>query len=206
MFAIGKDLGLVGQVRAARVDQIDAGKIVFPRDLLGAQMLLHRDGIVRAALDRRVVAHDHAFAARNTADAGDDARRVNVALVHPVGGERRKLQERRPRVDQPLDPVAGQQLAALRMALARTFVAPKRGNGLACPQLGDEPLHARGVRLERRVVRRHGRLQNAHRSSTATAVASPPPMHSAATPRVLPRFRNALISVTMIRAPEAPMG
>jgi len=43
-------------------------------------------------------------------------------------------------------------------------------------------------------------------SSTATAVASPPPMHKLATPLVLPwRFRAA-ISVVTIRAPEAPIG
>ena len=46
----------------------------------------------------------------------------------------------------------------------------------------------------------------AHSNSTATAVASPPPMHSAATPRLRPRFSSAASSVTMMRAPLAPMG
>src|SRR6185312_5691478 len=45
-----------------------------------------------------------------------------------------------------------------------------------------------------------------HTSSTASAVASPPPMHSDATPRVLPRAFSACRSVTTMRAPEAPMG
>src|SRR5439155_594137 len=44
------------------------------------------------------------------------------------------------------------------------------------------------------------------RSSTAIAVASPPPMHRLATPRFSPYLRSAPISVTRMRAPEAPMG
>ena len=42
--------------------------------------------------------------------------------------------------------------------------------------------------------------------STATAVASPPPMHNAATPFFPPRFCKALSRVTTRRAPEAPIG
>src|SRR5687767_1763775 len=43
-------------------------------------------------------------------------------------------------------------------------------------------------------------------SSTARAVASPPPMHRLATPRRRPYLRSAPISVTTILAPEAPIG
>ena len=42
--------------------------------------------------------------------------------------------------------------------------------------------------------------------STAIAVASPPPMHSEATPRRNPRVFKALINVTTSRAPLAPIG
>ncbi len=42
--------------------------------------------------------------------------------------------------------------------------------------------------------------------SIATAVASPPPMQSAATPRCRLYFASAASSVTMMRAPDAPMG
>ena len=45
-----------------------------------------------------------------------------------------------------------------------------------------------------------------HNISTATAVASPPPMQSDATPRFLPCRLSALSSVTMMRAPDAPIG
>jgi hypothetical protein len=43
-------------------------------------------------------------------------------------------------------------------------------------------------------------------SSTATAVASPPPVHRLAIPRRNPRASSAPSSVAMIRAPLAPMG
>ena len=46
----------------------------------------------------------------------------------------------------------------------------------------------------------------AHGRSMAIAVPSPPPMQIAATPRLSPRFSSAFRSVTMIRAPEAPIG
>src|SRR5690606_38073701 len=43
-------------------------------------------------------------------------------------------------------------------------------------------------------------------SSIAIAVASPPPMHSEATPRLSPRAFSACSRVTMRRAPLAPIG
>src|SRR5450830_812717 len=46
----------------------------------------------------------------------------------------------------------------------------------------------------------------AYTSSIAIAVASPPPMHRAATPRLPPVFFKAPSRVTMMRAPEAPIG
>ena len=63
MVAVGKDLGLVRQVGAAAIDQIDAGQPVLLRDLLRAQMLLHRHREIGAALHRGVVGDDHHFAA-----------------------------------------------------------------------------------------------------------------------------------------------
>ena len=75
MIAVGEDLGLVRQVRAAAVDQIDARQAVLLGDLLRAEVLLDRQRIVGAALHRRVVADDHHLPARHAADAGDHARR-----------------------------------------------------------------------------------------------------------------------------------
>ena len=90
VFAVGEHLVLPRQERAAGVDQVDARQPVLRRDLLCAQMLLDRDRVVRAALDRRVVGHDHAFAAGHPADAGDHPGAGAFVVVHAVGGQRRR--------------------------------------------------------------------------------------------------------------------
>ena len=102
MVAVRKHLVLVRQVGAARVDQVDARQAVLLRDLLRAQMLLDRQRVVGAALDRRVVAHDHAIDAADPADAGDQAGagRAVAAIaigVHAQRGQRTEFQKRRAR-------------------------------------------------------------------------------------------------------------
>ncbi len=110
--AVGEDLGLKWEERAARVDEVDARQAVLAGDLLRAQVLLHGERVVRAALDRRVVRDDHALAALDDADAGDDARRRRVAVVELPGGERVQLEERGARVDEAVDPLPRRQLPA----------------------------------------------------------------------------------------------
>src|SRR5262245_2525647 len=61
-------------------------------------------------------------------------------------------------------------------------------------------------RQQDRRNRQRGLLHRRYTSSTATAVASPPPMQSEATPRVLPLALSAPIRVTIKRAPLAPIG
>ena len=61
------------------------------------------------------------------------------------------------------------------------------------------------ARLERDYVLPSGSEFQTKRSK-AIAVASPPPIHSAATPRDSPCRSNAAKRVTMILAPDAPMG
>ena len=119
MFAVGKDLGLVRQVGAAGIDQIDAGQPVLARDLLGAQVLLHGHRIVGAALDRRVVADDHAVAAHDPADTGDDAGAMDRVVIHAVRRQRRQLEEGAAGIEKLVDALARQELAARLVALAR---------------------------------------------------------------------------------------
>ena len=95
MLAIRKNLVLVGQVGAAGIDQVDAGQTVLPGDLLGAQVLLDRDRIVGAALDRGIVGDHQAFLARDPADAGDQPGGRHLVLVHAEGRELGKFQKRR---------------------------------------------------------------------------------------------------------------
>jgi len=107
-----EDLVLQRQERAAGIHQIDARQVVLARDVLGAQVLLHRHGIIRSALDGGVVGNDHAIAPADAADAGDEARRRHLAVVHVVRRQRRQLQERSVGIEQQPDALAHQQLAA----------------------------------------------------------------------------------------------
>ena len=119
MLPVGKHLGLMRQVRAAGIDEIDAGQPVLAGDLLGAKMLLHRHRVIGAALDGGIVADDHHLAAFDAADPGDDAGAVDRAVIHVVGGERAEFEKRRAGIEQARHPLARQQLAAGQMPLAR---------------------------------------------------------------------------------------
>ena len=115
--AVGEHLGLERQEGAAGVDQVDAGQGVLLGDLLRAQVLLDGDGVVGAALDGGVVGDDHAGQAGDGADAGDDAGARRLVVVEALAGQGRELEEGGAAVDQALDPLAGEQLAAGAMAL-----------------------------------------------------------------------------------------
>ena len=81
--AIREDLVLHRQERAAGVDEVDAGQPVLERDLLRAQVLLHGERVVGAALDGRVVAHHHHVPAVHEADARDHPGAGRLAAVQP---------------------------------------------------------------------------------------------------------------------------
>ena len=76
-----EDLVLQRQERAARVDEVDARQPVLLGDLLRAQVLLDRQREVRAALDRRVVGDEHALAALDRPDPGDDPCAGSLSVV-----------------------------------------------------------------------------------------------------------------------------
>ena len=143
---VGKHFVLAGQVRAARVHQVDAGQPVFFGHALRAQVLLDGDRVVRAALHRRVVADHHALAAGDAADAGDDAGARRLVAVHAEGGERRQLEERRARVEQHLHAIAGQQFSARHVLGARRLAAARaRLVAWRAAQFGDQRTHGRLV-------------------------------------------------------------
>ena len=75
VIAVGEDLGLQREEGAPRIHQVDARQAVLEGDLLRAEMLLHGEGKVGAALDGRVVGHDQDLASRDPPDSGDEARR-----------------------------------------------------------------------------------------------------------------------------------
>ena len=138
---VREHLVLPGQERPAGVDQVDARQPVVQRDLLRAQVLLHRDRVVGAALHGRVVGDDHAFAPAHPAHAGDDARGRGLVAVHAVRGQRRQLQERGSGIEQVVDPVPGQQLAAGGVPGPGALRPAEAGGGQPLPQVR----HQRGV-------------------------------------------------------------
>ncbi len=175
MVAVGEDVGLEGQERAAAVDEVDAGQPVLQRDLLGAQMLLHGHRVVRAALDGRVVGDDDARRAFDLSDAGDDAGARRVVVVQAVGGERTELEECRPGIDQPVDAIADRQLAAFPMTLDGCVIAAGSPIGelrLASPQLFDERRHRVVVRARLRRARVQPTAQHGHGPDDRSAAPS----------------------------------
>ena len=131
VLAVGEDIGLKWQKRAAGIHQVDAGQAVLLGDLLRAQMLLDGHREVGPTLDCRVIGDDDALLPLDDADAGHDARRGRLVVVHAVRRQRIDLQKRRLWIAEQLDPLAGQQLlagamlgdGALAAALARMFGA-----------------------------------------------------------------------------------
>ena len=149
VIAVGEDLGLQRQKRAARIDQVDARQAVLERDLLRAQVLLHGHRVVRAALDRRVVGDDQHLAARHAADAGDEAGGRRLVVVHVERGQRRQLEKRRAGIEQPRRCARAPAACPARDGAARYFGPPPCARAReALAQLGDELLHALAIGLE----------------------------------------------------------
>ncbi len=119
MALIRENLVLLGEERAAGVDEVEAGQAVLPGDILRAQMLLDRQRIVSTPFDGRVIRRDQAFPPRDAADASNKTCGVRVAAIKSVRGERRDLEKRRARIEQEIDAVANKQFAAGDMARPR---------------------------------------------------------------------------------------
>ena len=116
-----EDLLLARQVGAAGLDEADPRQPVRRRDLLGAQVLAQRVGVAGAAADGRVGGADHAL------DPLDDADPVHLRgtdlVLGSVGAEGADLEERRVAVEQELNSLAGQQPAAVVVALDALLTA-----------------------------------------------------------------------------------
>src|SRR3546814_141353 len=92
-------------------------------DLLRAEVLLDRHRIIGAALHRGIVAHDHHLAAGDAADPGDQPGAGHFTTVKVRGGELADFEERRSWIEQSFDAIAGQELAAGDVAVARFLAA-----------------------------------------------------------------------------------
>jgi hypothetical protein len=128
MLPVREDFMLLREEGSSRVNQIDARKPILKSDLLCAEVLLHGDWVVCAALDGCVVCHDDAPSSFDHPDSGDDARAGDFAAIKAVSGERRKLEKSRTRIEERVNAVPRQEFAALHVphagGLRATFGGP----------------------------------------------------------------------------------
>ena len=141
-------LVLFRQKRAAGIHQVDTRQMVHPGNFLGAQVLLHRERVIGAALDGGIVSHDHTLAPCHAADAGDDPRGRHGIVIHAPGGKLGQFQERRARVAQVPYTVAREQFAAGLVFLPGFIIsAPGHDTGFVV-QVFDQGAHGGSVGLE----------------------------------------------------------
>jgi hypothetical protein len=162
MIPVGEHIVLLGQVRTTGIDEIDAWKIVLSRNLLCAKVFLHGDRKVGAALHRGVVGDDHAFAPGHPSDTRQDAARRDRILIHLPAGELGELEEGRPFVQECVDPVARQKLAAPEVTVARLLAAALLDLRNLLAQVRDGILHGRGVPREQVRTGIDARFENSH--------------------------------------------
>ncbi len=180
MVAVREHLVLARQVRAAGIHQVDARQPVLERNLLRAQVLLHREREIGAALHRGVVGDHHAAPAADVADPGDEAGGGHRLAVRLPRRERRELEERRAGVEQRGDALARQQLAAALVLLARGCV-PARAS-LCQPRVQLLHLDERGLRRGLEFCARGFQLGLECRHEGLSTRASVPPRRRKASP------------------------
>ncbi len=123
MIAVGKHFVLIGQVRAAGIHEVNTGQAVLGGNLLRAQMFLHRQRIIGAALHGRIIGDDYTFSARDPADAGDNAGGRNRFVINLVSCKLREFEEWTAGIEKCLDAVTYQQFATGKMPFAGLVAA-----------------------------------------------------------------------------------
>ncbi|MDQ1113563.1 hypothetical protein QE418_003011 [Microbacterium testaceum] len=138
VIAVGEHLVLHRQEGPTGVDEVDAGQAVLARDLLRAQVLLHREREVGSALHGRVVREHHDVAPVHEPDPRDDAGSGRLAVVEAVGRERGDLEKGAALVEEPVDTLAREEFAAARVPFARGVRAAAGCAGQDRAELFDE--------------------------------------------------------------------
>ena len=118
MVSVWKHTGPRRKISAAGIHEVNARQVVLPGDFLGAQMLLHGQRIVCAALNGRIIHDEHALCPLDAANARDNASARNDIVVDFVRCQLGKFEERRTRIEQCENPFARQQFPAGQMPLA----------------------------------------------------------------------------------------
>lgn len=139
--AVGEHLVLQRQEGAATVHQVDTGQAVLLCDLLGTQVFLDRDGVVRASLDRSVVGDDHAVDAADAADASDDTARWNIA-VHLMTRQCTELQERCAVIHKVVNALSSKQFPSLLVLQSRLLASTLQNFLVSLLEVGYGVSHA----------------------------------------------------------------
>src|ERR1700722_9033639 len=123
-------------------------------------MLLDRQGIVGAALDRSVVRHDHALLPVDAANPGNDAGGRSLSLVHAKSGQGAELEKGASRVQQTFNPIPNKQFTPRAMPGDGGGAAAEFDGSDAFTHLVDQSLEVFGVGQECRIVGLYLRLEN----------------------------------------------
>ncbi len=204
MIAVGEDIGLKRQIRAAAIDQIDARQVIGLGNFLRAQVLFDRCRIVGTALHSRIIAGDHHLTARDAANTRNHARAAYVAAIHAVCSKLADLQKRRSRIQQPLHPLTRQKLTAGHMAFAVLFGAAKRGLGDMFAQFLSQRLVMRKTRLGFRALAVECRSENGCGQYSVSRSRSYPPLRrkSAAAFSLTRSFRESHVCEKIPQRPS----
>ncbi len=99
MLAIGEDLVLQWQERAAGIDQVDARQVIVFGYLLGAKMFLDGQWVIGTAFDSRIIGDDHAVDIADLAYARYDAGGRHFIVVKAVCCQLPDFEKRRAAID-----------------------------------------------------------------------------------------------------------
>src|SRR5262245_62088215 len=91
------------QKRTARIDEIDARQEGLERYFLRAQMLLYRDRVIGAALDRCVVDDDDTLAPRYPSNSRNDSGARYDVVIQLMAGQLSDFEKRRARIEQTIE-------------------------------------------------------------------------------------------------------
>ncbi|MNI60807.1 hypothetical protein D3C73_1160420 [compost metagenome] len=117
MLLIREDLVLLGQECTPGIHQVDAGKLVLQSDFLSPEVLLHRHGIVSAALDRGVIGDHQDMASMDQTNARNNPGTRGIIVVHAVRSQGCNLKERAAIIEQVVDAFPRKKLSAGDMPL-----------------------------------------------------------------------------------------
>ena len=145
-------VGLAGQVGASGLHQEQQREAVLLGHVHGAQELADRRRARRPAAHGRVVGDDEALGVRHLGQRDHDTATDRVARVQP--GQRAQLEHRRAGVDQRLQALADQHLAAGPVTLHVLRPATGEDAVVQGTHLVDQRAHGGGVVAE--LVARHG--------------------------------------------------